>query len=113
MLRGPRRSQCACDCEEVSTPSCVHFCDSTRSGSMRRSRRVSQNASNNEEAIMSVKPIPEGHHTITAQLSVERAAEAIEFYKKAFGAEEVTRAIDPGGKKVWHAALRIGSSVLF
>ena len=62
---------------------------------------------------MSVKPIPEGFHTITAQLSVDGAADAIAFYQKAFGAEVVQRAADPSGAKVWHAALRIGDSMLF
>ncbi len=60
-----------------------------------------------------VKPIPEGLHTITPALAVEGAAEAIEFYKRAFGAEEVMRAPDPTGKKVWHANLRIGDSSFF
>jgi uncharacterized glyoxalase superfamily protein PhnB len=58
-------------------------------------------------------PIPKGYHTITAQLSVENAQAAIEFYKKAFGAEQLDHALDPSGKKVWHAALRIGDSILF
>jgi PhnB protein len=62
---------------------------------------------------MATQPIPSGYHTITAQLSVDKAADAIEFYKKAFGAEEVDRAPDPSGKKIWHAALRIGNSMLF
>ncbi len=60
-----------------------------------------------------VKPIPEGLHTITAQLTVEGAAEAIEVYKKAFGAEERSRALDPSGKKIWHCELRIGDSSIF
>jgi uncharacterized glyoxalase superfamily protein PhnB len=60
-----------------------------------------------------VKAVPEGMHTLTAQIAVEGAAEAIDFYKKAFGAEEVSRALDPSGKKVWHAALRIGDSTFF
>ena len=60
-----------------------------------------------------VKAIPEGIHTITPQLDVDGAAEAIELYKKAFGAEEVMRAPDPSGKKIWHAELRIGTSVFF
>jgi PhnB protein len=60
-----------------------------------------------------VKPIPEGLHTLTPSLTVEGAAEAIEFYKRAFGAEERNRAPDPTGKKVWHAELRIGDSALF
>src|ERR1700722_1222566 len=62
---------------------------------------------------MAVSPIPKGYHTITAQLSVEGASKAIEFYKKAFGAEVIDQAADPSGKKVWHAALRVGDSMLF
>jgi len=59
------------------------------------------------------KPIPEGLHSLTAQLIVEGAAEAIEFYAKAFGATEHARAMDPSGRKIWHAALRIGDSTFF
>ncbi len=60
-----------------------------------------------------VKAIPAGLGTITAQLTVDGAGDAIAFYKKALGAEEVMRAPDPSGKKIWHAELRIGSSVVF
>jgi PhnB protein len=59
------------------------------------------------------KAIPEGLRTLTPSLAVDGAAEAIEFYKKAFGAEEVSRAMDPSGKKVWHAHLRIRDSAFF
>jgi PhnB protein len=62
---------------------------------------------------MPVKPIPEGYHTLSTYLAVDNAAEAIEFYKRAFGAEELFRAPDPTGKKVWHANLRIGDSCFF
>jgi PhnB protein len=62
---------------------------------------------------MSTRFVPAGYHTITAQLSIDGAAKAIEFYKKALGAEEIDRALDPSGAKVWHAALRIGDSMLF
>ena len=55
------------------------------------------------------KRIPEGYHTITPQLSLDRAAETIEFYKKAFGAEEIGRHLGPDGK-VMHAELKIGDS---
>ena len=55
------------------------------------------------------KPVPEGYHTVTAYLSVRGAAEAIAFYKKAFGASELTRMDMPGGK-VGHAELQIGDS---
>jgi uncharacterized glyoxalase superfamily protein PhnB len=57
--------------------------------------------------------IPQGLHTVTAQLSIDGASEAIAFYQKAFGAEEVSRAPDPSGKKIWHAELRIGDSRIF
>jgi PhnB protein len=59
------------------------------------------------------KPIPEGLRQLTPQISVDGAAEAIEFYKKAFGATESGRAPDPTGKKIWHAQLQIGDAALF
>jgi uncharacterized glyoxalase superfamily protein PhnB len=61
-------------------------------------------------------PIPEGHHTITPSLVIKGAAEAIEFYKRAFGAEELYRMEMPGPdgqKNIGHAELQIGDSRLF
>jgi PhnB protein len=58
------------------------------------------------------RPIPEGFHTLTPFLNVKGAAEAIEFYKSAFGAEELRRVEMPGGV-VGHAELMIGTSRLF
>ncbi len=58
-----------------------------------------------------VNPIPHGMHTITPHLVCKDAAAAIEFYKEAFGAVEVTRLPGPGGK-LMHAMLRIGDSTL-
>lgn len=58
---------------------------------------------------MSVQPIPEGYHTLTPYLIVKGAAEAIDFYRKAFGATEVMRLEGPGGS-VAHAELQIGDS---
>ena len=60
---------------------------------------------------MAVKPIPEGYHTLTAYLAVEDADRAIEFYKDAFGAEEVIRMPAPDGK-IAHAELQLGDSKL-
>ena len=60
-----------------------------------------------------VKAVPEGMHTVTPALTLDGAAEAIEFYKRAFGAEEVARATDPSGKKIWHASVRVGNSAVF
>src|SRR6476659_7820314 len=60
---------------------------------------------------MATKPIPEGYHTITPYLTVENATEAIEFYKRAFGAEEFLKMYGPNGT-VGHAELKIGDSLL-
>jgi len=56
-----------------------------------------------------VNPIPEGYHTVTPYLIVKGAADAIEFYKKAFNAKELFRMPTPDGK-VGHAELQIGDS---
>lgn len=58
-----------------------------------------------------VKPIPPDMHTITPHLVCAGAAEAIEFYKKAFGAIEGSRLPAPDGK-LMHANIRIGDSTL-
>jgi PhnB protein len=62
---------------------------------------------------MAVNPIPTGYHTVTPYITVHDGAAAIEFYKKALGAEEVCRMPMPDGKKVAHAELKIGDSILF
>lgn len=56
------------------------------------------------------KAIPEGYHSVTPYLVVKDAAQAIEFYKRAFGAQEVERMAGPGGKGIVHAEIRIGDS---
>lgn len=57
-------------------------------------------------------PIPEGLHTVTPHLVIRDAAKAIEFYKKALGAEEISRFAMPDGK-IGHAELKIGDSHIF
>jgi uncharacterized glyoxalase superfamily protein PhnB len=57
------------------------------------------------------KAVPEGHHTITPQLTLDNAAQAIDWYKKALGAEEKMRAPGPDGK-IMHAEMSIGNSVI-
>lgn len=59
----------------------------------------------------SVKPIPEGMHSLTPYLTVRDAPAAIAFYKQAFGAEELMRLPGPDGRLL-HASLRIGDSTL-
>jgi PhnB protein len=53
--------------------------------------------------------VPQGYYTVTPQLTIDNAAEAIEWYKKALGAEEKGRAVGPDGK-IMHAELQIGNS---
>ena len=60
-----------------------------------------------------VKPVPERFRTVTPHLVVRDANAAIEFYKKAFGAKEHSRAAGPDGKSIMHAELEIGDSRLF
>jgi len=60
---------------------------------------------------MSVPPIPEGFHTITPNIIINGVERAIEFYKKAFGAEEKMRLVLPNGT-ITHCELAIGDSRL-
>jgi PhnB protein len=56
-----------------------------------------------------VKSIPDGYHTATPYLIIKGAAQAIDFYVRAFGAKELMRLPGPGGK-VMHAEIKIGDS---
>ena len=60
---------------------------------------------------MPVKPVPEGYTTLSPYLVVDGAAQAIDFYKRVFGATERGRFDGPDGK-VAHAELQIGDTVL-
>jgi PhnB protein len=54
-------------------------------------------------------PVPEGFQTLTPQIVFDNTAQAIDWYKKALGAEEKGRSVGPDGK-IMHAELQIGSS---
>jgi PhnB protein len=54
------------------------------------------------------KPIPDGYHSVNVILTVDDAAKAIDFYKQAFGAREISRL--PMGNKIGHAELQIGDT---
>jgi PhnB protein len=56
-----------------------------------------------------VRPIPDGYHSVTPYLIINSASDAIAFYKKALGADEVMRMDDPAGK-IHHAEISIGGS---
>ncbi|MFH2056502.1 MAG: VOC family protein [bacterium] len=62
---------------------------------------------------MAIKPIPHGYEGAIPHLVVSGAVAAIEFYAKAFGAEEVWRSPAPDRKRLMHVDLRIGSSHIF
>src|SRR4051812_1512199 len=62
-------------------------------------------------AMANVKPIPEGYHTVTPYLIIRGAKEALEFYAKAFGAEEIFRMVDDKGR-IGHAEMKIGNSMI-
>ncbi|MDR6843008.1 VOC family protein [Pseudoxanthomonas sacheonensis] len=59
---------------------------------------------------MAVNYIPDGYHTVTAYLMVDDAAKALDFYRQAFGAEELYRL--PMGDKIGHAEIMIGDTHL-
>lgn len=61
---------------------------------------------------MAVKPIQPGYHRVNIHLSFKDAKKAIEFYAKAFGAEQTMLMPGPGGS-VMHAEIRIGDTTLF
>lgn len=59
------------------------------------------------------KKVPMGSNNVTPHIVCSPCVEAIEFYKKAFGAEELGTFMMPDGSKVMHAAMKIGNSVVF
>lgn len=60
-----------------------------------------------------VKRVPDGMHTVTPHLAVRGAADALEFYQKAFGAREINRHACPDSQQIMHATIRIGDSQIF
>ena len=59
-----------------------------------------------------MKPVPPGFHTVTPMLTVREADKAIDFYKRAFGAEERMRFLGPDEKSIMHAEIKIGDSII-
>ncbi len=59
-----------------------------------------------------VKAIPDGYHTVTPHMVIRDVGGAIEFYKKAFGAEELFRMPGPDGQSIMHAEIKIGDSIV-
>jgi len=63
------------------------------------------------KAARKVRPIPKGYHTVTPGFCVRGAVQAIDFYKRAFGAKERMRLMKPDGTTLAHAELAIGDSL--
>jgi PhnB protein len=61
----------------------------------------------------SKQSIPPGHENLIPHLVCDPCSKAIEFYKKAFGAEEIHRMVEPGGGRIMHAAIRFGNCLVF
>ena len=59
-----------------------------------------------------VKPIPDGFHTLTPHIVCKGAAKAIDWYKKAFGAVELSRSPMPGSDLLMHSLVKIGDSMM-
>jgi len=59
------------------------------------------------------KKVPDGFHAITPHVVVKGASSALDFYRRAFGAEEVMRCAGPDGKSIMHAEMQIGDSRFF
>jgi uncharacterized glyoxalase superfamily protein PhnB len=61
----------------------------------------------------STQPIPPGHENLIPHLVCDPCGAAIEFYKRAFGAEEISRVPAPDGRRIMHASIRIGNSFVY
>ena len=59
------------------------------------------------------KPIPDGFHSVTPSVTLSRCGEALEFYRKALGAEVRMKMPAPDGRSVWHAEIKVGDSLVF
>lgn len=60
-----------------------------------------------------VNPIPDNYRGVTPAICMKDAAKAIEFYKKAFGATEVMKFVDPSTGKIGHAEMKIADRAMF
>src|SRR5438552_10259054 len=75
--------------------------------------RVLANAATGDCTMAKAQPIPPGCDRVIPHLTVKGAAEALEFYQRAFGAKEVMRMLAPDGKSMMHGEFKIGSSLFF
>jgi PhnB protein len=79
--------------------------------SAKRAAKPAQRAKPVATTKQKVQPVPAGYHTVTAYLTVNDGARALEFYQRAFGAREIERMPGPGGK-LMHAEFKVGDSMV-
>ena len=79
--------------------------------SARKSRKTTKRGGRTKPTPSKLSPIPPGFRTVTPYLAIEGAAQAIEFYKKAFGAKELSKQATPDGK-IMNASVKIGDSIV-
>jgi len=60
-----------------------------------------------------VKPIPDGVSTVTPNLTLKHCSTALEWYQRGLGAEQIMNMPAPDGQSVWHAEMRIGTSIFY
>ena len=58
------------------------------------------------------KPIPDGYHAVTPSFTFKDSKKAIDFYKRAFGAKVLDVMPDPSGRRIMHATIQIGNSIV-
>jgi PhnB protein len=73
--------------------------------------KLQEQKSGVKPAAAKVRPVPEGHHTVTPYLAVKNGVKALEFYQKAFGAKERYRLVLPDGR-LGHGEIQLGDSVI-
>src|SRR5256712_1858950 len=79
--------------------------------SARKPRKTTKRGGKAKPSPSKLSPIPPGFRTVTPYLAIDGAAQAIEFYKKAFGAKELSKQATPDGK-IMNASVKIGDSIV-
>jgi PhnB protein len=91
-------------------PLCKHTQAFNAPGSFRLPMAKKKSKAKAKVTTAKVQYIPKGYHTVTPTLTVRNVAQALEFYKNAFGAKEKTRMPGPDGNTIMHAEIMIGDS---
>lgn len=97
--------------EQIQQAAAESFAEEAKKSKKKSKSNKPKPVSYPPEAMATAKPIPDGMHTVNPHLVIQGAAQAIEFYKRNFGAEEIERMPGPDGR-IMHAMLKIGDSMV-